>query len=87
MNEVDTTSKYAMTQKELTYQMLRKGRSTIDFLNTRLCAEYRKWISLIRTELEGTNEYIEKTLIHKDPRNYYYKIVKHAEPGQQELAI
>lgn len=73
-----------MTQKELCLKMLYAGRSTVDFLNTRLCAEYRKWISIVRQELEGTGEYVDKIKISDKPRNYYYKI-KPVEPTQGEL--
>lgn len=83
MIELDTTSKHAMTQKELAYKMLRAGRSTVDFLNTRICAEYRKWISIIRQELEGTDEYVDKVLISKKPQNYYYVIKKREVDGEQ----
>jgi len=81
-----------LTQKELCYKMLRKGRSTKDFLNSRLCAEYRKWISIIRSELKGTGEYIEPVLVDTQPRNFYYKIEKlhsaeSVEPGEGDSSL
>ena len=65
-----------MTQRELCYKMLRLGRSTVEFLNSPLCAEYRKWISIVRKEVQDKGGYVEKTVVTENPRNYYYKLIE-----------
>ena len=76
-----------MTQRELCYKMLRLGRSTVEFLNSPLCAEYRKWISIVRKEVQDKGGYVEKTVVSEKPRNYYYKLYEPSEPVQSEMGF
>ena len=78
MIELDTPR--ALTQKERVRQMLETGQTTSGFLSSSLGAEYRKWISILKREVQSNGFTVSKRKLTNT--NYFYKIT----PISQEKA-